>query len=289
MGAGKLSIVGTPLGNRADLSERARATLQAADAILCEDTRVSAKLVSGLCPGTPLERADERTLAARADGIVQRLLAGARLAFVSDAGMPCISDPGGVLVDAALEAGVEVEVVPGPSAVSCAIAASGLACPRFLFQGFLPRKGSGRARALGLIASLPAATVVYESPHRVGRTLDDVAAVLPTRRMALCRELTKLHEEVLRGTAAELRALLDRREAEGRPLKGECVIVVEAPTAREEGEREERDGRAVEDLARQRLGEGLSPSAAARAVARDAGISRSDAYGAVLRVSRSEA
>lgn len=222
-GAGLLSVVGTPIGNLADASPRMAETLRAADAILCEDTRVTARLCARFGVATPLLRCDENVIARRVPGILARLAAGERLALVSDAGMPCVSDPGQRLVDAALDAGLAVEVVPGPSAVTAALALSGLSSARFLFEGFLPRRAGERRSRLEMLARVPATLVVYESPHRVAATLGDVASVMPERRVALVRELTKVHEEVLRGTAAELLGVLDGRGE----LRGECVLVVE--------------------------------------------------------------
>lgn len=280
-GAGRLLVVGTPIGNLSDVSEAMVRAFEAADAVLCEDTRVTGKLLMALGIAKPLERADARVLPGRVEGLVGRLAAGETLAFASDAGMPAISDPGQLLVDAALEAGVRVEVVAGPSALTAAVAASGLACAHFLFLGFLARKGSARERELALIAELPVGAVLYESPRRVSSTLEDLAPLLGERRVALCRELTKLHEEVLRGTAAELADLLREREGAGVPPKGECVLVVEEGASRAsascEASAEELERRAAELVV-----EGLAPSKAAKALARELAASRDAAYAAVL-------
>lgn len=279
--AGLLSVVGTPIGNLEDASPRCLATLAAADAILCEDTRVTAKLLARYEIRMPLERCDENVIASRAAGVVERLHAGARLAFASDAGMPCISDPGQRLVDAVLDAGLAVEVVPGPSAVSCAIAASGLSCENFFFEGFLPRKAGERTRRLERLASVPGALVVYESPHRVARTLADIAAVMPGRRVALCRELTKLHEEVVRGMAGELAELVAARDE----VRGECVVVVEAPGEDELAGREAAAAGepSLEEAVAAGVAAGEPKSALAKRLARAYGVSRSEAYDLVLR------
>ena len=229
MQSGRLYIVGTPIGNLGDLTPRAADAFRAADAICCEDTRVTAKLLAHLEISRPLIRCDENVIAARAPEIVERVLAGEIVAFASDAGMPSVSDPGQVLVDAAREAGADVEVIPGPSACVTALVASGISCEHFFFEGFLPRKNGGRIRRLQELALVPGALLFYESPHRVAASLDAIAQVFPARTVALCRELTKLHEEVLRDKAPQLAdAVRERGE-----LRGEMVVVVAPPAADE--------------------------------------------------------
>lgn len=226
---GSLTLVGTPIGNRADLSGRALEALRGADTVLAEDTRVSGKLLQSFGIEAHLERCDENVIAGRAPQLVARMAAGERMAFVSDAGMPAVADPGARLVDACRDAGVPVDVVPGPSAVTCALAQSGFACEAFYFGGFLPRKAGEQARVLKRLAGLPAVLVFYESPHRVADSLASIAAAFPARRVALARELTKVFQEVLRGSAQELCELLAER---GEP-KGECVLLIDAPKADE--------------------------------------------------------
>ena len=199
--AGRLYVVGTPIGNLGDLSPRAAEAFRACDAVCCEDTRVTGKLLNYLGISKPLVRCDENVISQRAPELVDRLLAGETIAFASDAGMPSVSDPGQVLVDAAREAGVDVEVVPGPSACVTALVASGIPCEHFFFEGFLPRKHGERVRRLRELAPIPGALLFYESPHRVEASLEAIAQVFPQRVVALCRELTKLHEEVLRDAA----------------------------------------------------------------------------------------
>lgn len=222
---GRLYVIGTPIGNLGDLSPRAAEALRSSDAICCEDTRVTAKLLAHLDISRPLIRCDENVIAARAPKIVERVLAGETIAFASDAGMPSVSDPGQVLVDTAREAGADVEVVPGPSACVTALVSSGIPCDRFFFEGFLPRKAGERIRRLQELACVPGALLFYESPHRVTATLDAIARVFPGRTVALCRELTKLHEEVLRDTAQKL---ADRVRERGE-MRGEMVVVVAPP------------------------------------------------------------
>lgn len=228
-GAGRLYVVGTPIGNLGDITPRAAQAFRAADAVCCEDTRVTAKLLAHLEISRPLVRCDENVMAARAPQLVDRLLAGETLAFASDAGMPGVSDPGQVLVDAARSAGVDVEVVPGPSACVTALVASGIPCEHFFFEGFLPRRPGERERRLRELAGVPGALLFYESPHRVEATLEAIARVFPAREAALCRELTKLHEEVLRDAAP---ALLERVRERGE-MRGEMVLVVAPPSEAE--------------------------------------------------------
>ncbi len=227
--AGKLYVVGTPIGNLGDLSPRAAQALSEADAVCCEDTRVTGKILAYIGQRKPLVRCDENVIAARAAGLVERMLAGETIAFASDAGMPGVSDPGQVLVDAARAEGVDVEVIPGPTACITALVSSGIACEHFFFEGFLPRKTGERTRRLAELAPVPGALLFYESPHRAAATLAAIAEAYPRREAALCRELTKLHEEVLRLPAAELA----REVAEREELKGEIVIVVAPPDTEE--------------------------------------------------------
>lgn len=227
--SGRLIIVGTPIGNLGDLTPRVAQAFEAADAICCEDTRVTSKLLAHLGISRPLVRCDENVIASRSPELIGRMLAGDVIAFASDAGMPSVSDPGQVLVDASREAGVDVEVIPGPSACVTALVASGIPCEHFYFEGFLPRKHGERVRRLSQLAAIPGALLFYESPHRVAASLEAVAEVFPARQVALCRELTKLHEEVLRAQAPYL---LEQVRERGE-LKGEMVLVVAPPSEEE--------------------------------------------------------
>lgn len=279
--AGKLSVVGTPIGNLQDASPRVIRTLAEADVVLCEDTRVTAKLLSAFDLHVRLERCDENIIAQRVPAVLSRIEAGERVAFVSDAGMPGVSDPGQKLVDAALDAGLPVEVVPGPSAVTCALVASGLASEHFFFEGFLPRKKSAQVERLNKLAFVPGALVIYESPRRVAATLANVAEVFPLRRAALVRELTKLHEECVRGPAPELAARIAEREE----VRGECVIVIAAPTS---GELEDRRRTAaggpatVEEAIAAGLAVGEPKSSLAKRLAREFGLPKSEVYNKVI-------
>ncbi|MDO4437260.1 MAG: 16S rRNA (cytidine(1402)-2'-O)-methyltransferase [Coriobacteriaceae bacterium] len=224
-----LSLVGTPIGNLGDLSARAAETFRAADAVCCEDTRVTGKLLAHLGISKPLIRCDENVIDRRAPELVSRVLEGERIAFASDAGMPSVSDPGQVLVELARCEGAPVEVIPGPSACVTALVLSGIPSDQFFFEGFLPRKHGERVRRLQRLAPVPGALIFYESPHRIEASLKAIAEVFPQRTVALCRELTKLHEEVLRSTASDL---YEQVQARGE-IKGEMVIVVAPPTQAE--------------------------------------------------------
>ena len=221
--AGVLFLVGTPIGNLEDLSDRARSTLASVDLVVAEDTRRTGRLLRSLGIRSPQLSMFEGNEDRRAIQVVERLEAGEDVAVVTDGGMPLVSDPGYPLVTRAIERGIEVRAVPGPSAALTALVLSGLPTDRFAFEGFLPRRGRDRAARLAAIRDDPRTSILFESPRRVALLLREVASTVgEDRRVALCRELTKLHEEVLRGTAGEvLRAVGDRE------LKGEIVLVVE--------------------------------------------------------------
>ncbi len=220
---GKLVICPTPLGNLGDMTERALAALRAADVVCAEDTRVTGRVLAAYGIEKRLERLGEALIGERGAGIVQRVLDGETVAYCSDAGMPGVSDPGLRLVRAAREAGAAVEVLPGPTAAATAYVASGCDNPRFYFGGFFPRKDAERAALLDGLRALDAALVFYESPNRLASALAALAAALPQREAAVCRELTKLHEEVVRGPLPELRdEFAERTGAGGRGVKGEA-------------------------------------------------------------------
>jgi 16S rRNA (cytidine1402-2'-O)-methyltransferase len=219
-----LVLVATPIGNLGDLSPRAVTALAESDVICCEDTRRTGRLLAHAgVSGPRLLMVNDHNEAARVAEVLRRLDAGERVAVVTDAGMPGVSDPGERLVRAAAEAGHVVEVVPGPSAAIAALVISGLPTARFVFEGFLPRKGSGRQERLAALRGERRTIVLYEAPHRLARTLTDLAGALgPDRRAAAGRELTKLHEEVRRGTLAELAGW-----AEADEPPGELVLVID--------------------------------------------------------------
>ena len=278
-----LVLVATPIGNLGDLSPRAADALATADCICCEDTRRTGKLLSlagiGRRPEVPLLRVDDHTEASRVRDVLVRLRRGERVVVVTDAGTPGISDPGERLVRAAASEGLPVEVVPGPSAAVAALVASGLATGRFVFEGFLPRKGSGRSERLRELAGERRTIVLYEAPHRLARTLTDLAEAFGgERRVAIGRELTKLHEEVRRSTLAEAVAW-----ASASPPVGELVVVVEGAP-----EPPAADETSVESAGREELAGGASARDAAAAVAERLGVPKRQAYEVAVAVTRAE-
>lgn len=225
---GRLVVVGTPIGNLGDLSPRTVRSLAEADVVACEDTRVTRKLLSAAGVRAPrLVSLHEHNEASRVEGLIRLMESGTTVALTSDAGMPAISDPGERLVAAAAAAGLPVEVVPGPSAVTAALVVSGLPALRFCFEGFLPRRGSERAGRIAEIAARPLTTVLFEAPARVAATLADLAAACGAeRRCAVSWELTKLHEGTWRGALGDAGAHFERAEP-----RGEYTIVLDAAPA----------------------------------------------------------
>lgn len=223
-GAGVLYLVATPIGNLGDMSQRAVQTLQSVDLIAAEDTRHSGKLLNHFNINTssfPLHDHNERQ---KAKEIVAKIEQGNSIALISDAGTPLVSDPGYNLVQSCIEAGLEVQTIPGPCALIAALSVSGLASDRFSFCGFLPAKSKGRRDALSSLKHLTHTLIFYESPHRIEGSLDDFMAELGAERQgALVRELTKTYETVIRGSLSEIRAALDRDENQRR---GEMVLLV---------------------------------------------------------------
>lgn len=280
--AGKLSIVPTPIGNLGDITLRAIEVLEGADAIYAEDTRVTGKLLSalGVEAVKPL-RLDENVLAWKAAEVAARVRAGESVAYCTDAGMPGVSDPGIRLVAAMRDEGLPVEVLPGPSAAACAYVASGFATTAYYFGGFFPRKQGERADLLKSLELLDAALVFYESPNRLVSALRSIADAFPTREVAVCRELTKLHEEVLRLPAMEAVAEMEAREQAGR-IKGEIAIVIDGPSP-EEGAARGEDARASAVAEAARLAAaGATQKAIAKEIAARFGIARNDAYDIAL-------
>lgn len=266
--SGKLVLVATPIGNLGDLSPRAVEALRSADVIACEDTRHTGKLLAASGIKNRLISVHEHNERAQTPYVLELVAAGKTVVLVSDAGTPAISDPGARLVEAAVGAGVQVTIVPGPSAVVSALAISGLPTDRFVFEGFLPRKGGDRSRRLSAIASEERTVVVYESPNRVGSTLADLAAACGSeRRVAVVRELTKLYEEVWRGPLGEAADHLGPAEA-----RGEHVLVIEGRPSQPAGDDE------VRAAVRERLASGLSKKDAAAEVSALLGVSKRHAY-----------
>ncbi|MCL2070881.1 MAG: 16S rRNA (cytidine(1402)-2'-O)-methyltransferase [Oscillospiraceae bacterium] len=219
---GALYVVGTPIGNMSDISERAAYTLKSADFIAAEDTRVSGLLLSRLGIKNKLMSCREHNIVSKSVEIVKRLKDGETCAVVSDAGMPCISDPGEVLVRMCAENNVPVYVVPGPCALTAALAVSGLDTSRFSFEGFLSTTKKRRTSHLNSIKEGRQTLIFYEAPHKLKSTLADLHEILGDRKIAVCRELTKLYEEVIRGRISEITELYETKKP-----RGEYVLVVE--------------------------------------------------------------
>jgi 16S rRNA (cytidine1402-2'-O)-methyltransferase len=268
--AGALVLVGTPIGNLGDLSPRAAEALAGADVVCCEDTRRTGKLLSlaGI-ERRPFVVLNEHTEEREVPRVIERIERGQRVALVTDAGMPAISDPGERLVAAVVEAGHAVEVVPGPSAAVAALVVSGLPAGRFVFEGFLPRKGPARRQRLAAVAAEPRTAVLYEAPHRLARTLADLVEVCGgERRVAVAREITKLHEQVWRGTLAGAVAWVAEREP-----PGEIVLVLAgAPLAGPPGDDD------IVAAVRSEMAAGSSARDAARSVAIRLDVPRRRAY-----------
>ncbi|MEZ2348760.1 16S rRNA (cytidine(1402)-2'-O)-methyltransferase [Terriglobus sp. RCC_193] len=272
-----LYLVATPIGNLEDITLRALRILRTADRIACEDTRQTQKLLNHFGITTPTVSYHLHNERGRSEELVNALREGARIAVVSDAGMPGIADPGEEIVRAAVAAGIAVYPVPGANAVLSALTASGLPTERFAFHGFLPSKAGERRTALeSLRDTLKAASesgtqIFYETPHRITETLVDVEAVFgPQHTIALARELTKLHEEFLRGTASEVRTTVQSREN----IRGEMVLLLSGKILSEQNE----STTSLSDQVRRLIGTGISEKDALKQVAKDLGIGKSEAY-----------
>jgi 16S rRNA (cytidine1402-2'-O)-methyltransferase len=273
---GRLQVVATPIGNLADLSARAREALISADVIAAEDTRHTRVLLRAIGIATPLVSLHEHNESQRTAELLARLAAGETIALVSDAGTPLLSDPGLELVQRAARAGFEVHAIPGPSAITSALAVAGLPTDRFCFEGFLPSRERERRAALAALAHEPRTLVFFEAPHRILRTLADMAAEFGAERpAAVARELTKAHETIYRGT---LRELLARAQAEENFQRGEITVVVHGAAAAAGGVDEQLLRRTVELLARE-----LPPGRAAAIAAQLTGATRAAAYALVTR------
>ena len=260
--AGKLIICPTPIGNLGDMPQRALDALTSADVVCAEDTRVTGKLLAAFGIGKRLERLDE---------------AREVIAYCSDAGMPGVSDPGLRLVRACREAGAPVEVLPGPTATATAYVASGCTNPRFYFGGFFPRKAGEQKAALDAVRTLDAALIYYESPNRIAGALAALAEAFPLREAAVCRELTKLHEEVVRDALPALRDEFAAREAAGG-IKGEIVIVIDGPSEAEGQAAQESAEDSARVRAAQLKAEGARNKDIAKTLAAEFGLPRNAAY-----------
>ena len=267
--SGKLYIVGTPIGNLGDFSPRAVETLNNCDFIAAEDTRVTIKLLNHFEIKKPMISYFEHNRREKGEIIADRILAGETCALVTDAGMPAVSDPGEDLVALCAEKGIDVKAVPGPSAFVAAAALSGLPVGRFTFEGFLSVNKQSRREHLLSVRHEKRTMIFYEAPHKLASTLRDLFETLGNRRLAIVREITKIHEEAIRTTLKEA-----AEKYSETPLKGEIVLVIE-------GESEDKAEATLEDavtLAREYIKEGLSASFAAKKAAAETGLKKGDIY-----------
>ena len=269
--AGKLYVVGTPIGNLEDITLRALNTLKASDVIACEDTRRTQKLLNHYNIRTRTVSYHEHNEMMRAPELVLEMEQGSNVSLVSDAGTPVLSDPGFRLVHLAIRHKISVVPVPGPSAMVAALAVAGLPMNEFIFTGFFPAKKSARRKTLAALAGFEKTIVFYEAPHRIVESLRDVHEILGERDMVIAREVTKVHEQFLRGSITELRAFLKKL-----PVKGELTVIVGPGSAPQSGS---DNGNSVHaEIERLRASEGLDERGALKAFARARGISRSEAY-----------
>jgi 16S rRNA (cytidine1402-2'-O)-methyltransferase len=273
---GSLFIVATPIGNLEDLTPRAQRVLREVDLIACEDTRHTRGLLNRFGIKAKTISYHEHNERERAEELGKLLEAGSNIAIVSDAGTPLISDPGFRIVRTAIERGIQVIPIPGPAAFVAALIASGLPTDQFFFGGFLPARATARRAMLAELRAIPATLVFYEAPHRIAATLKDALITLGDRRVAVARELTKLHEEIARATLSELA----QRFSESAPARGEMVLIISGAK-----EAERREGAKSED-APARLAarvaelerEGLDSKVALKKAARELGLKRAEAY-----------
>lgn len=279
--AGKIYLVATPIGNLSDISIRAIETLKNVDIIACEDTRNTLRLLNHLDIKAHLTSYHEYNKIEKAVEICNLVKEGKDVAMVSDAGMPAISDPGYELVDIAYKEGIRVSVIPGPSAVVCALALSGINSDRFSFEGFLPADKKERKEILSELENESRTVILYEAPHRLLKTLKELFEYLGDRNISIVRELTKIHEEVRRGS---LLKIISDYEEEKQIIKGEYVLVIEGKSLRE---RRAQNQAVFEDISiKEHFGEyiskGMDKKEAMKAVAKDRGISKREVYKELL-------
>lgn len=275
---GTLYVVATPIGNLEDITYRAVRVLKETDLIACEDTRHTAKLLHHYGVNKPTISYHEHNEAARAEELVTKLEQGLNIAQVSDAGMPGISDPGYRVIKLAIERGIQVVPIPGASAMVAALAASGLPTDSFQFLGFLPAKSGQRRTLLETLRQAQHTTVVYEAPHRIAETLKDIVELLGEQRpVVLARELTKVHEEFIRGSAEEV-----LRRVQEQELKGEMTLLIGKGAGHEKAVAKNVAQRVAEIMREQQIDE----NAALKVVAKEQGISKSEAYRELQRIKR---
>lgn len=269
---GTLYLVATPIGNLEDITLRALRVLKEVDLIACEDTRHTRKLLAAYQIAKPMISYHEHNERERATELMARLVSGAKIALVSDAGTPLVSDPGFRLVKEAIASGIAVVPLPGPSAFVTALVASGLATAEFIFIGFLPARSLARRARLSELISYDVTLVLYESPHRVRESLKDALAILGDRKAVVAREMTKMHEQFLRGKISEIVASLDEMS-----VRGEIVVVI-APAEPDAATGAQTARSITEDVDEIIEREGLDQKAALKRVARSRGLTKSDAY-----------
>ena len=277
--AGTLYLCATPIGNLEDITMRVIRTLKEVDLIAAEDTRNSIKLLNHFEIDTPMTSYHEFNKIEKARFLVDRLLEGKNIALITDAGTPAISDPGEDLVKVAAEAGITVTSLPGACACVTALTVSGLATRRFAFEAFLPAEKKERRQILDSLVNETRTMIIYEAPHRLLRTLTELAETLGNRRITVCRELTKKHETVFRTTLDEAVAFYTENEP-----KGECVMVIEGKTFTElkAEDREEWKKMSVDEHMEHYLSQGMDKKEAMKAVARDRGVSKQEIYKQLL-------
>ncbi len=275
---GTLYLVATPIGNLEDISIRALSILKGVDLVACEDTRRTALLLEHYGIRTPRESHHEHNEARHSERLMDLLLEGKSIALVSDAGTPLLSDPGYVLVRACREACIDVVPVPGPSAAMAALTASGFPTDSFLFVGFLPSKHGARRKRLAEVATVPATLILYEAPHRILRTLEELTAALGDRQACLARELTKIHEEWLRGSLSKIAAALRLRPQ----IRGEITLVVDRTAPAVDEAPATLPPSLAQDVENEMKRTGASRKESLKSVARQRGISRKEAYRQLL-------
>lgn len=272
--SGTLFIVATPIGNLEDMGQRAWRVLREVDLIACEDTRHTQKLLNRLSFNNRTISYHEHNERERADELIEMLEAGKNIALVSDAGTPLISDPGFRVVNSAVQRGINIVPIPGPSALVTALSASGLPTDQFFFAGFLPARATARRAKLEELRMIPATLIFYEAPRRIASALRDAADVLGNRQAAVARELTKLHEDILRGSLSEL-----AEQLASQPVKGEIVLIIGAGKAEFAAASDGRSpSQRLSERARELEQQGIEPKEALKLAARELGIKRAEAY-----------
>ena len=276
---GKLYLCATPIGNLEDITYRVLRTLKEVDLIAAEDTRNSIKLLNHFDIHTPMTSYHEYNKIEKAGVLIRKMQEGTNIALITDAGTPGISDPGEDLVRMCYEAGIEVTSLPGPAACITALTLSGLSTRRFAFEAFLPSDKKERQAVLAELVNETRTIIMYEAPHRLIKTLNELLETLGNRKMTLCRELTKKHETAFASTIADILKFYDTQEP-----KGECVLVIEGKSRAElvQEERAKWEEMTIEEHMEVYLGQGMDKKEAMKAVAKDRGVSKRDIYQALL-------